>query len=664
MAVLAIVAALPWPLMADTSPADLTQMSLEDLMNVQVTSVSKKEQKLSQTAAAVFVITQEDIHRSGATNIPDLLRLAPGVDVAQVDANRWVITIRGFSQLYSDKVLVLIDGRSVYENVGSNVFWDDNSMPLEDIDRIEVIRGPGGTAWGANAVNGVINIISKSAKATKGGIVSAGGGSQETARGFAQYGASLGTGGGANGAYRVFGQYFNVDNSITPGGQKAADGWHGSQGGFRTDWDLSSRDSLTVQGEYTDTAGGQTVTAIFANALPLQAVVNDRQLNTAANLLGRWDHIYGNGSESSLQISTDYERRRSHTEVDALRQMTDVDFTHHISLGSRNDVVWGVGYRFEDDKLRPGIYTTVTPADSSDSLFSTFVQDEIKIANSLSLTVGSKFEHNGFTGFDYEPSAQLAWTPTTRQTVWASASRAVRQPSLVDFGLERDIAIVPMANGSFATLTLLGNPLTKNETLHDYEIGYRAQLTRSVSWDVTGFVSLYDKLVTQEPGAPFFTQSPGPPHLVLPLMWGNGADASNTGVEVFATWETTRRWRVRPGYSFLNMSISRDPTSLDMQVMGTERNSPKHQLQIGSWLSLTKKLDWDSTLMYVSSLGNLNVPSYVRLDTRLGWRLGEFMELSLVGQNLLRPGHQEFYDPQIHVTDVRRQVFGKITWRF
>jgi len=635
-------------------------MSLEDLMNVQVTSVSKKGQKLAKTGAAVFVITQEDIHRSGATNIPDLLRVAPGVEVAQVDANRWAITIRGFNAIYGNKVLVLIDGRSVYENIGSNVFWDDNLVPLEDIERIEVIRGPGGTVWGANAVNGVINIISKSAEDTKGGMISTGGGSAETARGLAQYGGSA----GSKGAYRFFGEYFNINNSITPGGQKAADGWHSWHEGFRTDWDLSSRDSLTVQGDYVETAGGQTLTAVISNQLPLQTVINDRQLNTAANILGRWDHVYANGSDSSLQVSTDYEHRRSHMEVDAVREMTDLDFIHRISLGSRNDVVWGVGYRYENDRLLPGTYTTISPAESDDSLFSTFVQDEIRIARSVSFTIGSKFEHNAFTGFDYEPSAQLLWNPSDRHTVWVSAARAIRQPSLVDFGLRTDAAIVPLEGGSFATLTLFGNPHTQNEILHDFEAGYRAQMNRSLSWDVTGFISLYGRLITQEPATPFFAVNPGPPHLVLPLVWRNGADAFNTGVEFFATWDATTRWRIRPGYSFLNMALTRDPNSQDSQVLGTAHNAPKHQFQISSWLNLTKKFDWDNTLMYVSSLENLSVPSFFRLDTRLGWRLGESVELSVVGQNLLRPGHQEFYDPEIHVTNMRRAVFGKIMWRF
>jgi iron complex outermembrane recepter protein len=639
---------------------DLTDISLEDLMNIQVTSVSKKEQKLAKTGAAVFVITQEDIRRSGATNIPDVLRMAPGVDVARVDANRWAISIRGFNAIFSNKVLVLIDGRSVYVNVGSNVFWDDHGVPVEDIDHIEVIRGPGGTVWGANAVNGVINIITKSSKATQGGLITAGTGSAESAESLAQYGGKF----RSNGTYRVFGKYFNVETSVAPSGQNAADGWHSSQGGFRSDWDLSPKDSLTVQGDLLTTSAGQTVTTVFSKALPLQRTVNDRQKNTAGNILGRWDHTFANGSDSSLQISSDVEHRHSQFEVSAARDMTDVDFDHHVALGSRNDVVWGLGYRFETDNLLQGFATRILPLHSTHNSFSTFVQDEIKLTNSLLFTLGSKFEHNSFTGFEYEPSAQLVWTPSGEHTVWASAARAIRQPSLVDFGLQVDLAVVALANGSFVVPTLVGNPNTRDEQLHDYEAGYRTQLNRRVSLDVTGFWSFYRNLITQEPGAPFFTVNPAPPHLILPLVWDNKARAQNYGGEVTATWDVNSRWKISPSYSLLHMSIMRDSSSRDSAIERTIGNSPKHQLQIRSWIKLRKNVDWDGTLMYVSGLTNLGVPGYARLDTRLGWRVGEFVELSIVGQNLLRARHMEFSDPRMHATEAERSVFGKVTWRF
>ncbi len=464
-------------------PTDLTQFSLEDLMKVQVTSVSRKEQTLARIGAAIFVITEDDIRHSGATNIPDLLRIAPGVDVARQDSNHWAITIRGFNGAFTNKVLVLIDGRTVYLDTASNVYWDQLDVPLEDIDHIEVIRGPGGTVWGANAVNGVISIITKNANATQGGLVSAGGGSQVTAEGLVQYGGEI----GSNAAYRAFGHYFNVNNAITPGGQPAADGWHAQHGGFRSDWMLSPQDSLTVQGDLFGSEAGQTVTTVFTNALPLQGTLNDRISNSTANIVGRWKRIWKNGSDTSLQVFYDYDYRGAQGQFFETHHKTDVDFDDHIALGPRNDGVWGLGYRFEADDIRPGYASQIVPPRSSRSLFSTFLQDEIKIANSVSLTLGSKFEHNAYTGFEYSPSAQLVWAPTARHTFWTSASRAIRQPSLIDSGFEIALAATPIGGGLFIVPTVFGNPNMKAERLHDYEAGYRSQLNKRLSLDVTAF---------------------------------------------------------------------------------------------------------------------------------------------------------------------------------
>jgi len=649
------------PSLAQTAtPRDLTQLSLDDLMNVQVTSVSKKEQMLSKAGAAIFVINQEDIRRSGMTNIPDLLRLAPGVDVARLDANRWAISIRGFNNVFADKVLVLIEGRTVYLDSGSNVFWDQLDVPLEDIDHIEVIRGPGGTVWGANAVNGVINIITQNTKSTQGGLVTAGTGSEETG-GLAQYGGKI----GSRGAYRVFGRYFNINSALAPSGQNAADGYHGEHGGFRSDWDLSPRDSLTVQGDVCGSEAGQTVTTVFSNALPLHGTLNDPITNATGNILGRWNRTWTNGSDTSLQVFYDFDHRAAQGQVDETHHKIDLDFNHHIALGPRNDVVWGLGYRFEADDIRPGYAIQFLPPRSNRSLFSTFLQDEIKLANSVSLTLGSKFEHNALTGFEYSPSAQLVWTPSARHTVWASAARAIRQPSLVDVGLQLALAVVPLSGGAFAVPFLFGNPDMKAEQLRDYEAGYRSQLTRRLSLDVTAFGSFYRRLETDEPHAPFFTLNPGPPHLVFPLIFDNLAHAQNYGAELSATWDVTGRWRISPGYSLLRMSITRDPSSQDSSIEQTVGDSPAHQFQVRSWLNLRKNVDWDSTLMYVSALSHLAIPSYVRLDSRLGWRVGESVEISVVGQNLLAPRHLEFLDSNgTNQTQVERSVFGKITWRF
>jgi iron complex outermembrane receptor protein len=644
-------------------PRDLTQASLEDLMDIQVTSVSKKEQKLSKAGAAVFVITQEDIHRSGARNIPDLLRMVPGVDVAQINANQWAISVRGFTDRFGDKVLVLIDGRSVYSPLSSGVNWDQQDVPLEDIERIEVIRGPGGTVWGANAVNGVINIITKSAKATLGGLVSASVGSQEAAQGLAQYGGKI----GQTGAYRVFGDYSNIGTSPSANGQSPTDGWHKSHGGFRSDWDLSQGDTLTVQGDVYQERGTQGLDTLFSNDLPREAIFADKLTVDAENILARWNHSFSNGSDSSLQVYYDrYDRLDSG--ADEIQNTVDVDFQHHLTIGSRHDIVWGLGFRLTTDNVTPGYSKSFEPPRFTDNLYSTFLQDEIRLNNSLWLTLGSKFEHNTYTGFEYEPSARLVWAVTDRQAIWISASRAIRQPSRSDVHLEVDLAVVPLDGGGFGVIELTGNPNRKAESLYDFELGYRAQVRKQLSLDISIFSSIYHNLQTQEPATPFFTLDPGPPHLVIPLIFGDLAHAHNYGGEVSANWTVTHRWRLSPGYSFLQMHVAGDPSTQDPNAGSIANESPKHQVQIRSFLDLTRKLDWDSTLYKIGHLtdgGNGSTPGYTSFDTRLGWRIGESLELSVVGQNLLSPARAEYHDAYgIFHGLVARSVFGKVTWRF
>ncbi len=643
-------------------PRDLTQFSLEDLMNVQVTSVSKKEQKISKTGAAIFVVTEEDIRRSGSTNIPDLLRMVPGVNVAQIDSNQWAVSIRGFNSAISNKVLVLIDGRSVYFNSFSGAFWDVIDVPPEDIERIEVIRGPGGTVWGANAMNGVINIITKHSKDTNGVLVTTGGGSKETAEGLAQYGGNI----GSKGSYRVFGRYANVNSSAFSSGQRAADGWHEWHEGFRSDWNLSSRDTLMVEGDLLTSAAGGTMTTTFPESPPRQADVNRRLTNISGDVLGRWDHRLRNGSETSLQVYYNALRRDGQAGVSLSNDTVDVEFKHHLAAGARNDIVWGLDYRVASDDIRPAASYAfrINPPARTDHLFSAFVQDEIHLGRSVFLTLGSKFEHNGYTGFEYEPSAQLVWTATDRHTFWASAARAIRQPARTDFGAQFNVGVQPLPGGGAGLLTLFGNPDFKAENVHDFETGYRAQVNPRLSLDFTGFLTSYHELETTEPEAPFFATDQG--LLVIPLKFGNLAHARSYGVEFFAHWNVTDRWKINPGYSLLQMAVKRDPSSQDPDIEQTSGNTPRHQFQIRSLFNLRRNLEWDSSLIYVSGLRHLAIPSYVRLDTRLGWRLGESVEFSIVGQNLLTPRHLEFFDTSglvLH-TEVERSVFGKITWRF
>jgi len=638
---------------------DLSTVSLEDLMNMQVTSVSKKEQQLSKTGAAIFAITQEEIRRSGATNIPDLLRLVPGVDVAQIDANRWAISIRGFSDQHANKVLVLIDGRSVYSPSFSGVFWDMVDVPLEDIDRIEVIRGPGGTVWGANAFNGVINIITKSAQATRGGLVSTGTGSQDHADALVQYGGQI----GQDGDYRVFGKYFDTASSVFPDGRQAADGWQGGHAGFRSDWNLSQRDTLTVQGDFLHTDESQTLTTLFSNALPLAGTINNPVTATAGNILGRWNHTLANGSQMSLQVYDDYSRHLDSGFVDT-QNTVDLDFQDHMALGPRNDVVWGLGARVIDSQYGIGYDFTIVPHRRLDNLYSAFLQDQLKLTDALSLTFGSKFEHNSIAGFEYEPSVQLVWTPTEKQTVWVSGSRAIREPSPIDVGLQNDAAIVPMGS-SFGVVELFGNPNINAEEFRSLDLGYRALVSKRISLDATAFTGLYRNLVSLAALTPYAASQQGVSYLVLPELFVNGGRASTYGAEFFANWNVTDHWRIHwrisPGYSYFHMNVDGDSSSLAMPA-GV---SPNHQFQVKSLLDLPHHLEWDSMIGYVGKLADGNIPAYTRVDSRIGWRVGESVEISVVGQNLLTPRHAEFPDnDSLDHTLVERSVFGKVTWRF
>ncbi len=640
-------------------PADLTEATLEELANIQVTSVSEKEQSLSKAGAAVFVITQEDIRRSGMMNIPDLLRMAPGVNVARLDANSWAITIRGFNDVLSNKVLVLIDGRSVYSEIFSGVYWDQQNVPLEDIDRIEVIRGPGGTVWGANAVNGVINIITKSSKDTKGGLVTAQTGSAENLGGLLQYGGEI----GGKGTYRVFGNDFNVESAPLGPGVNGADGWHGSQGGFRSDWDLSAKDTLTVQGSLFQTGEGQTATGVVANQLPMVETFSPLVTVGGGDVQGQYAHTFLNGSD--LTVLAYFDRVHRNETGDTTEQKSDAEMRYHFKIGSRNDLMAGAGYRLTADSVTDIIRGYFQPDHRDDSLFSVFVRDEIELARSLTLTFGSKLEHNPFTGFEYEPSAQLVWTPKDRQSVWVSVARAIRQPSLEDSDLHVDASIVPLGNGNFGVVEISGNPALKAERMLDYELGYRNQVSRKMYLDVSTFFSDYRNLRTSEPGVPFFTADQGPPHEVIPIMWGNLAHALDYGVEVSATWDVTSRWRLSPGFSLLHMDVIPDASSGDTTVAATGGYSPRHQAQLRSSVRLGRRVEWDTSAYFVGALSNGPVPAYTRLDTRMGWSMAESLYISVGGQNLLTPLHFEFLNgSQVLPTQVERSIVAKMTWRF
>jgi iron complex outermembrane receptor protein len=643
----------------DPTASDLTQATLEDLMNIQVTSVSKKDQQAFRAGAAIFVITQDDIRRSGAINIPDVLRMVPGIEVAQVDNNAWAISIRGFNSVYANKLLVLVDGRSVYTPAFSGVYWDQLNVPLENIERIEVIRGPGGTVWGANAMNGVINIITFSSKATHGGLVRAGTGSQDSLNGLVQYGGDL----GGKGAYRVFGGYSTIGNSTLTMGLPGADGWRSLSGGFRSDWDLSDHDTLTVEGNLLQAREGESITEVLANNLPMVATFNDPVRVGSGDLLATWDHTFQGGSDVSVQSYYSHYNRRSFGYDNAL-DTADLEVQHHIAAGSRQDIVWGVDFRYTESGLTPGYSVSFSPPEQSDFLFNVFFQDEIRLTRSLALTAGAKFGRNQISGFEFQPSAQLVWSPSSRQTFWVAAAQALGEPSLNSLSIQYDAAVVPLPGGAFGVVTELGAPHLKAEQLRDFEGGYRAQLNKRWSLDLTLFRSYYRNQETASPGAPFLSQSNGVFFEEFPYYAGNLARENSYGGEVFGNLRINNRWRISPGLSILHLTPLAVPAGV-IATYGLPGDSAKHHAELRSSFTLRRNLEWDTSVYFSGTLPEDRIPAYTRVDTRLGWRMGESLELSIAGQNLLTPRHLEFDDPYvINSTQIHRSVLAKVVWRF
>jgi len=656
-----------WAAVANVLPqrqSDLTELSLEELMNIEVTSVSKKTEKLSKAAAAIFVITQEDIHRSGVTSIPEALRLAPGIEVARVDAHTWAISARGFNDVFANKLLVLLDGRSIYTPLFSGVFWDQQDTLLEDIERIEVIRGPGATLWGANAVNGVINIITKRARDTQGGLLTAGGGHEERSFGGVRYGGKL----GENAYYRVYAKYFNRDDSELPDGHAANDAWQAGQGGFRLDWSPAQLHTFTVQGDFYDGSIAQTF--VESSLLPpFQLTVPDRFPIRGGNLLGRWSHTLSSTSEMRLQMY--YDRTVRNMDIfQEDRHNFDLDFQHRFPLGGRHDIVWGLGYRLTSDDEGNTFSASLIPASRTTHLVSAFVQDEIALLpDRLYVTLGSKFEHNDFTGFEIQPSGRLLWTPNDRHTVWAAISRAVRTPSRAEADVRLNQLVLPpgtLSPGAPLTVAaFFGDHSMVAETLLAYELGYRVQPYERLSFDLALFYNVYNDLLTAEPRTPFLETSPSPPHLVLPFFAGNSLHGETYGAELAANWPLTEWWRLRALYSYLHVYLHTDQGSRATVSPAAQWSSPQHQFSLRSAMDLPGHLAFDLALRYVDSLVHLQVGSYTVLDVRLGWRPLQTLELAIVSQNL-GANHIEFIPTFLNTqpTTVRPSVYGQITWRF
>ena len=660
---------------ADTEPAaiavnggaesDLVNLSLDELLQVEVTSVSKKEERLFQAPAAIHVITQEDIRRSGLKTLPEVLRLAPGLEVARIDSSKWAISPRGFNGRYANKLLVLIDGRTVYTPIFSGVFWNQQSLLLEDVERIEVIRGPGATLWGANAVNGVINVITKDAASTTGGLVSVGGGTEERAFTGARYGSAL----GKNAFVRVFGSYSKHDNfedfdgddtAGSPFGDAGDDEWTSALGGFRLDWRPTSSDHVTVLG---DVRGGRSNsrTTVVSYTAPFSRTFTADGEFVNLDLLGRWTHVFSETSDLSVQAYYDF---NGLDEEDVLAwnvNTGDIDLHHRFRPLPRQEIVWGVGYRAIQDSIHRSEVLSFAPSTHLLHVVSAFIQDDITLVRDrLRLVLGSKIEHNDYSGFELQPSGRLLWTPSEKSTVWASVSRAVRTPTRVSESSRFDIASSPGL-----VTSLQGNRGFEAEDLLALELGVRFQPWEFASLDLSAFYNEYNDLVGFQAGTPFFEASPGAPHAVVPIGYENILDAETYGFEVAAQYRLREWWRLAGSISVMQL----DSHGGGNDVLGTEAHDEMqvihHQAQLHSMINLPWKIELDLGLWYADSIAQGGIPSRVRLDLRLGWKPTERLEVSIGAQDLLDGAHPEFPSEVLtNSSEVERSFWGSIRWRF
>jgi iron complex outermembrane receptor protein len=632
----------------------LKRMSVEELLNVEVTSVSRREEGLRNAAAAVAVVSRDDIRRSGATSMPEVLRLVPGLHVARQNSSAWAVSSRGFSNVNSEKLLVLSDTRSIYTPLFSGVSWDVQDYLLEDVERVEVIRGPGAALWGSNAVNGVINITTRDARDTHGQYLEAGAGGLEGYWLGARHGAE--TSGGKH--YRVFARYFDRDSTRTVA-TDTDDQWSMGHLGFRADWDGAGQDSWTVQGDAYAGTIGQLEPAVTVIGVP-GPQGRLRSKASGGNLLARWRHPTGENSELQLRAYYDFTRRDDPSFLDTLHT-ADIDLQQRITPNGRHEIIWGAGFRLTSNRNRGGVIFVVDPEHSDDQLWSGFVQDRIALSDSVELTLGTKLEHNDFSGFEVQPSARLAWELNPRQTFWTSVSRAVRVPTR----FERDVRINASDPAGDPVFRLLGNPEFDSERLVAYEMGYRWQALDNLSFDLALYYNDYDRLASLEAGTPFLDPDTG--QTIIPILNQNLNRGRSQGGEVLVEWQPVDAWHLSASYSAVDLELESAGLDLNRGVW-LDGSTPRGQVSLRSLLTL-QRFDVDAHFRHHTRIRRLPLDpastgfeAYSSLDLRLGWRATPQWEFSLVGQNLLDSAHLEFGGLTAR-GELERTAYLKVEWR-
>jgi iron complex outermembrane receptor protein len=654
------------PAVGPGEPGDLAGLSLEDLMNVEVTSVSKQKQRVADAPAAVSVITAEDVRRSGLNSVPELLRTVPGVTVQQLNANVWQIGSRGFTDQFSNKLLVLQDGRTLYNQAFGGVYWDMQDYLLPDLERVEVIRGPGATLWGNNAVNGVVNITTKSARNTQGLLLTGTASVAEHEGGFG-YDGGVRYGGKIDDVtfYRVYGKYRDSGDFATADGSREPDGYEMPQGGFRVDRYGTPDDHFTIQGDLGRAYGGSDV-----NVPVLGPPYLTRSPSTytagGGNVLARWTHTVSAESDFSVQAYVD--RVYRHEPIGSYEQsIADVDFQHRFPIGDRNELIYGAGYRYIAYQTGETAYLSFDPDRRDDYEANAFVQDDFALVpDRFHVIVGTKAVNTSYAGWAFQPSGRALWTPDERNSVWAAVSRGVRTPTLIDQYARAWLAATPTPAGVPGRVEVRGDPTAASESVLAYELGYRVQPALSLSIDLAGFVNVYDDLRTYDAGTPVFLPTPTP-RVVVPAYANSNMRGESYGFEAAARWNATERLHLSGSYSLVATSLHlRDGGDASNLGIG-EEGSPRNQAQVHVRYDLTRDADLNASAYYVEQTAAVRatVPSYVRVDLGVTYRPTDHAELTVGVANLFDDRHPEAADSSFaRASEVPRTVFAQLTLRY
>ncbi|NIA18914.1 MAG: TonB-dependent receptor [Xanthomonadaceae bacterium] len=666
---------------AVAGPDNLGMLTLDQLLDVDVVSAAKVPEKIRNTPAAIFVITQEDLHRSGVNSIPEALRLVPGMHVYRIDANKWAISSRGFTSQFSNKMLVMIDGRTVYSPLFSGVYWDVQDMMLADIDRIEVIRGPGGSLWGTNAVNGIINIISKNSADTQGFLTNMEAGSHDRNTVSARYGGWL----DEYTSYRIYGKYFNRDdfeplNVFTKHDiaeiNSSADDYHAARAGFHLDRNKDSDNAITLQGDVYNGSSGTT--ASRPGLLPPYLFPHREDTDVSGgNILGRWKHIFSQNAD--MKIQTYYDRtKRKDMYFRETRDTVDVDLQHRFTPWDHHELLWGLEYRYSKDHINTynpadGFYFAKFDPDSQgNNLYTGFIQDRFRFAKDQGeVTVGTKVEHNEYTGTEWQPSIRFLWKFSDRNSIWAAITRSVRTPSR----LEHDgsintrplsISIIPPYSITMVP-RLVSNDGLDSEKVVSYELGYKSRPSDNLYVDITTFYNHYRNLAAGfTTGNPFQATGTTTPYMIVPMMVGNHFDAETFGIELSGNWSVTTWWRLSAGFSWFENNFLDENGITDPRAEFQENNESNYQMSLVSYMDLPGRLEFNGMLFYVDQLEDMDIDSYVRCDLNLAWHATDNLTITTGARNLFDPDHPEHdgITSGIIGSEIPRTFYGKLSWSF